>query len=75
MNNILDPNGEHNFLFLASVIAVLCEASPITVQLSDVERYWKGGIERLQYDMVADVGSKQGVITFSLKNKDGASEK
>lgn len=70
MNNLLDPNVEHNFLFLASVIAVLCETSPITVDLKDVERYWKGDIARLQYDLVANVNVTQGAITFSLKEKE-----
>lgn len=49
MNNILDPNGDsNNFLFLASVIAVLCEDGPITLSLSDIERFWKSDIQRLQ---------------------------
>lgn len=70
MNNILDSKNEHNFLFLASVIAVLCEASPITLNLKDVEKYWKGEIRRLQYDLVCDTNVQQGSITFSLKIKD-----
>ena len=52
-NNILDPNGdENNFLFLASVVAVLCESGPITVSLSDVKKYWKSEIRRLHYNLV-----------------------
>lgn len=67
MNNLLDPKIENNFLFLASVIAVMCETSPITIDLKDIERYWKGDIARLQYDLVYWQG--QGSITFSLKDK------
>lgn len=69
MNNILDANNKHNHMFLASVIAVLCESSPITLDLRDVEKYWSGGISRLQYDLVADTEKKQGSITFSLRNE------
>ena len=69
-NNILDPKGSpNNFLFLASVIAVLCEDSPLTVRMEDVKRFWDGDISKLQYDMVADLNTKTGVITFSLKEK------
>lgn len=67
MNNILDPSGKYNFLFLASVIAVLCEQSPITLSIDDVERFWAGEIQRLQYDMIASGDGKHGAITFSLK--------
>ena len=70
MNNILDKNGEHNFLFLASVIAVLCENSPVTIDLKDIEKYWSGEIARLQYDMVSSATEKQGSITFSLKKRE-----
>lgn len=69
MNNILDGTNPENFLFLASVIAVLCENSPITIDLRDIEKYWNGGIRKLQYDMARDAGGKQGSITFSLKEK------
>ena len=69
MNNLLDGSKEHNFLFLASVIAVLCKEEPITVELKDVEEFWYGEIARLQYDLVADMNTKTGHITFSLKEK------
>jgi hypothetical protein len=69
LNNILDSKNEHNFLFLASVIAVLCENSPVTLDLQDVEHYWSGDIQRLQYDLCADEKGQQGSITFSLKPK------
>lgn len=69
MNNLLDKNGENNFLFLASVIAVLCEQSPVTVNLKDIEKFWKGEIQRLQYDLIADVDTKNGIVIFSLKEK------
>lgn len=68
--NLLDPQREHNFLFIASVIAVLCENSPITVSLADIEKYWDGDISRLQYDMAVNANVKDGVITFSLKDKE-----
>ena len=70
MNNLLDSGAENNFLFLASVIAVLCETSPITLDLKDVERYWKGDIAKLQYDLVVNSDVRQGSITFSLKEKE-----
>lgn len=66
LNNILTYS-EKNFLFLASVIAVLCEGSPITIDLKDIEGFWAGEIQRLQYDLVFE--NKQGCITFSLKEK------
>lgn len=67
MNNLLNPENKDNFLFLASCIAVLCEQSPITLNLSDVERFWVRDIQRLKYDMVSE--GKSGSITFSLKDK------
>lgn len=67
-NNLLDLSKELNQLFIASVIAVLCEQSPITLDLRDVERYWRGEIKRLRYDLVTQNGS--GSITFSLRDKD-----
>lgn len=69
MKNLLDPNEEYNFLFLASALAVLCESSPITLDLRDIERFWSGDIKRFQYDMVSDPSGKTGSITFSLKEK------
>ena len=69
MNSILDLSSESNQLFVASVLAVLCESSPITISLQDIEKYWRGDIKRLQYDMVADAEGKTGSITFSLKDK------
>lgn len=67
MNNILDLTNEYNQLFIASVIAVLCEASPITISIQDIRKYFMGDVQRLQYDMVSD--GKTGSITFSLKEK------
>lgn len=70
LNNLLDSRGsEHNFLFIASVIAVLCERSPITLDLRDVEKYWNGDISRLQYNLVYDGKQQEGSVTFSLKEK------
>lgn len=69
-NNLLDQNGEHNFLFLASVIASLCEKGHLTVNLSDIERFWGGDIIRLQYNIVCDIEKKAGHIVFSLKEKE-----
>lgn len=67
MNNILSPS-ENNHLFLASVIAVLCEKSPITLDLRDIEKFWSGQIIRLQYNLEADEKGQRGSITFSLKD-------
>ena len=67
MNNILDLSDEYNQRFIASVICVLCEKAPLTIELSDIEKYWSGEIKRLQYDMVSDVRMLKGTITFSLK--------
>lgn len=69
MNNILDKNGENNFLFLASVIAHLCEKSPIVMDLAEIEKYWSGSITRLQYDIHSN-GKGGGAITFSLRDKE-----
>ena len=69
MNNILDLSKKENQQFIASIIAVLCENHPITIRIEDVEKYWYGEIQRLQYDMVMDVGSNTGSITFSLKDE------
>jgi hypothetical protein len=69
MNNILDMTNEYNQLFIASVIAVLCESSPITLELKDIERYWSGDIKRLQYDLVANEQEQSGHITFSLREE------
>lgn len=68
MNNLLDLSKEENQRFIASVICVLCEQSPITIDLRDIERYWNGDIQNLQYDMAKDVETKLGSITFSLKH-------
>ena len=66
MNNILNPHGnDNNFLFLASVIAHLCEEGPVTMDLVDIEKFWTGDITRLQYDIY---DTKK--ITFSLKSKE-----
>ena len=67
INNLLDLSDENNQRFIASVICTLC---PITVNLQDVEKFWSGEIERLQYDLKADVEGKTGTITFSLKDKE-----
>lgn len=69
MNNLLDLSIEENQRFLASVLCVLCESSPITLDLNDIKAYWDGEIGRLQYDLVANDDAKQGSITFSLKDK------
>ena len=69
MNNLLDLSKEENQQFIASVIAVLCENSPITIRLEDIQPYWCGEIARLQYDMISDNDGKTGVVTFSLKDK------
>ena len=68
MNNILDLSKEENQRFIASVICVLCEQSPITIDLRDIGRYWDGEIKNLQYDMATDLEGKSGSITFSLKH-------
>jgi hypothetical protein len=66
-NNLLNLRDERNQLFIASVIAVLCEQAPITIRLKDIEKYWSREIQRLQYDMILDVDN--GTITFNLKEK------
>lgn len=68
MNNLLDLSTEGNQRFIASVLCVLCERNPITLDLRDIEKYWNGEIGRLQYDLVADEDAKEGSITFSLKD-------
>ena len=67
MNNLLDLSDDKNQLFIASVIAVLCENGPIKLNLKDIEKYWNGDIQRLQYDLFANTNVKEGTITFSLK--------
>ncbi|MCR4311507.1 MAG: hypothetical protein NUV54_03020, partial [Candidatus Taylorbacteria bacterium] len=63
MNNVLDLTKEFNQLFIASVICVLCERESIEIDLQDIEKYWLGGVSRLQYDMKADLQGKSGTIT------------
>lgn len=65
-NNLLDLSDEKNQLFIACVVCVLCEQSPITINLDDIRKYWMGEIKNLQYDMASD--GKSGSITFSLKH-------
>lgn len=69
MNNILDLTKPENQQFIASVIAALCEDGPITIELQDIEKFWCGEIQRLQYDMVSDLEGRVGFVTFSLKDK------
>ena len=70
MNNMLDLKKGENQLFVACVLSILCEDSPLVIDISKIKKYWDGEYKRLQYNLeISDEDATEGFVTFSLEDK------